>query len=348
MDANASKDSVVKSSPELIDQLRQAYGAVEAKLDGHLGNPNYEGVNRSILSTTDPDTACVSRKKSSGGGESRPRYKNHRAVDDKMGVITASSSTPGDVDEATQVETLVEQHEANCGENPRAVIADSQYGTAEVMRQLQSRGIRSHMALHAGNKRKNPEIFPKTDFTYDSDQNVYICPAGENLYPRRYDQRRKATEYKAYKKTCASCHLRTACTTSKNGRTIMRHLGEDLINEAKQQSSSPEAKRDRVRRRYLMEGSFAQGANLHHFKRSRWRRLHRQRIQDWLICSIQNIKILITHGPPSNTPAEGLPQVIVGLKNLYAGLRTSLLAPFKRQDRLKPIIACSWVCQPIG
>ena len=266
-------------------------------------------------------------------------------VDDKMGVITASSSTPGDVDEATQVETLVEQHEANCGENPRAVIADSQYGTVEVMRQLQSRGIRSHMALHGGN---NSKIFSKTDFRYDPDQDLYICPAGENLYPRRYDERRKATEYKAHKKTCASCHLRADCTTSKNGRTIMRHLGEDLINEAKQQSKSPEAKRDRIRRRYLMEGSFAQGTNLHHFKRSRWRRLHRQRIQDSLICSIQNIKILITHGPPSNTPADGLAQVIVKLKTLYAGLRSSLLAPFKRQDRLKPIIDRSLDCQPIG
>ena len=348
VDANASKDSVVKASPQLINQLRQAYGAVEAKLDGHLGNPNYERVNRSMLSTTDPDTACVSRKKHSGGGESRPRYKNHRAVDDKVGVITASSSTPGDLDEATQVETLVEQHEANCGGRARAVIADSQYGTAEVMRQLQCRGIRSHMALHSGNKCKNPEISPKTDFKYKPEQNVYICPAGENLYPRRYDKRRKATEYKAYKKVCASCHLRAACTTSKNGRTIMRHLGEELIAEAKEQSSSPAAKRDRIRRRYLMEGSFAQGANLHHFKRSRWRRLHRQRIQDWLICSIQNIKILITHGLPSNTPAEGLPQVKVRLKNLYAGLRTSLLAPFKRQDRLKSVIACSLDCQPIG
>ena len=103
-----------------------------------------------------------------------------------------------------------------------------------------------------------------------------------------------------------------------------------------------------IPRGYLMEGSFAQGASPHHFKRSRWRRLHRQRIQDWLICSIQNIKILITHGPPSNTPADGLAQVEVELKTLYAGLRSPLLAPFNRQDRLKPKIACSLDCQPIG
>ena len=89
VDANASKDSVVKASSELIDQLREAYGAVEAKLDGNLGDPHFQGVNRRVLSTTDPDAPCVSRKKSAGGGESRPRYKNHRAVDDKpiAGVI---------------------------------------------------------------------------------------------------------------------------------------------------------------------------------------------------------------------------------------------------------------------
>ena len=44
-----------------------------------------------------------------------------------------------------------------------------------------------------------------------------------------------------------------------------------------------------------MEGSFADAANNHGFKRSRWRRLKNQRIQDYLIASIQNIRILINH-----------------------------------------------------
>jgi hypothetical protein len=42
-----------------------------------------------------------------------------------------------------------------------------------------------------------------------------------------------------------------------------------------------------------MEGSFAQAANCHGFKRARWRWLWRQQIQDWLIAACQNIKILI-------------------------------------------------------
>jgi hypothetical protein len=43
-----------------------------------------------------------------------------------------------------------------------------------------------------------------------------------------------------------------------------------------------------------VEQSFADAANNHGFKRSRWRRLWRQQIQDYLIAAIQNIRILLS------------------------------------------------------
>ena len=42
-----------------------------------------------------------------------------------------------------------------------------------------------------------------------------------------------------------------------------------------------------------MEQSFADVANTHGFKRSRWRRLWRQQIQDYLSGAIQNIRTLL-------------------------------------------------------
>ena len=45
-----------------------------------------------------------------------------------------------------------------------------------------------------------------------------------------------------------------------------------------------------------MEQSFADAANNHGFKRSRWRLLWRQQIQDYLIAAIQNIRILLSRG----------------------------------------------------
>jgi hypothetical protein len=44
-----------------------------------------------------------------------------------------------------------------------------------------------------------------------------------------------------------------------------------------------------------MEGSFADAANNHHFKRARWRGLAQQQIQDLLIAAIQNVRILLQH-----------------------------------------------------
>jgi hypothetical protein len=59
------------------------------------------------------------------------------------------------------------------------------------------------------------------------------------------------------------------------------------------QAHSAAAKRDRQRRQYLVEGSFADAANNHGFKQARWRRLWRQQTQDYLIAAIQNIRILL-------------------------------------------------------
>jgi len=53
----------------------------------------------------------------------------------------------------------------------------------------------------------------------------------------------------------------------------------------------------------LIERSFADAANNHHFKRARWRRLWRQQIQDYLIAAIQNVRILLAHQNPKPSAA---------------------------------------------
>jgi hypothetical protein len=112
---------------------------------------------------------------------------------------------------------------------------------------------------------------------------------GQRLKPRRFHQRREMTDYVADKKICAQCSLRNACTRSKTGRSVARHWREEELAAALAFARLPEAQADRRRRRHLMEGSFAQSANRYHFKRSRWRRLWRQQIQDWIIAAVQNI-----------------------------------------------------------
>jgi transposase len=256
----------------------------------------YHRKNRGMVSTTDPDAAVV-RKGSLGP---RARYKNHRAVDDLCGVITAVETTAGDVEENAKLMALVEQHEENTSCRVEVAVADAQYGTVENFRACQQRGIASHMADLAQTqaaKSQKQGIFGIEQFVYDPASDTYRCPAGQTLTRRKHKKQRQAYEYACAAATCQACPLRPQCTRAKKpaARTIKRHYDQEAIDTAKGQSHSRAAKRDRRRRKWRMEGSFGDAATHHGFKRARWRRLGRQRIQDLLIATVQNLRTLVRY-----------------------------------------------------
>ncbi|HVU18420.1 MAG TPA: IS1182 family transposase, partial [Candidatus Didemnitutus sp.] len=228
IDAQASKDTVARSSPELIAALKAAYQVEERKLDGHQGAPNYQPVNATLCSLTDPDAPCVRNSKIGAAGDTRPRYKLHRAVDDRCGVITATATTPGDIAEPTQSLPLIDQHRVHTGCTVRTVVGDQQYGTIDNHRTLQQRGIRTHLKIVPGRPPPADRFSPEA-FRYDVPGDRFECPAGQFLYPRGYDARRQHTEYVARKGVCAACPLRLQCTTSKHSRTLHRYRHHDLV-----------------------------------------------------------------------------------------------------------------------
>ena len=300
VDANASNNAVLKGCPELIAQLREQLQGEMIKLDepkDERARIYYERKNKSLLNTTDPDAAIVRKGKNDAP---RTRYKTHRAVDDAHGVITATETTPGDVEENAKLMDLVDQHESNTHEVAETVVADKQYGTAENFRECHERGIRSHMGDMLApqlKKGRREGIFGYNDFTYHTDTDTFTCPAGETLTRRKHKKTRKAYEYSCSAATCRACSLRPQCTKAKGAaRSVKRHYNQEAVDAGRAESKSMAGKRDRVRRKWLMEGSFADGANNHGFKRARWRRLWRQRIQDYMIAAVQNARILVRHG----------------------------------------------------
>ena len=109
IEADAAKESVIKGAPQLIAALKRAYRATESKLEESSTPGTYQAVNDRMMSKSDPDAALVRK----GGGESRPRYQNHRVIDDQKGVITAIETTPGSIAENKKLMTLVDQHQSN-------------------------------------------------------------------------------------------------------------------------------------------------------------------------------------------------------------------------------------------
>ena len=302
--AHAAKESVIKGAPELIAALKRAYRATESKLEETATPESYRAVNDRMMSRSDPDAAVIRR----GSGDSRPRYHHHRVIDDDKGVITAVETTPGSIAENKKLMGLIEQHEANTGVQAETIVADHKYGTQENYVACAERGLTSHMgdASKNQNHARSEGIFPESAFRYDPLSDTYRCPAGQTLKARRVHPVRHTIEYKAKSRVCAACVLRPQCTRARLGRTVKRHEKQAALDVARSQAHSRAAQRSRKRRQQLMEQSFADAANNHHFKRARWRRLWRQQIQDYLIAAIQNVRILLTHHQPKRSAAVAL------------------------------------------
>lgn len=289
--ADASNNSVVDRE-RLQKELNKGYQRLEERLD-EVGEQKTTPANSRFLSTTDPD-ASVTRH---SGGKSKLRYKTHRGVDPEHEVITATLVTPGSIDEGAVLQEVIEVHEQNTSRRVETAVADSRYGTFENFLFSHDSGIQAHIPSleesHRGSGRRE-DIFPKEAFTYHSDRDCYLCPAGKALRRRHFYKDRGHYEYKAASGVCARCRLRSKCTRSSYGRTLKRHMRQDELDRMLKQSQSPESRQDIKTRQHLSERSFARSVR-YGYKRARWRRLWRVQILDFLVAAIQNIMVFITH-----------------------------------------------------
>jgi transposase len=289
IDADASNNSVVDTH-SLKKYLTKGYWRLERKLD-ELTTQKTTPANNRYISSTDPDAAVTRHS----GGKSKLRYKTHRAVDPHNEVITATQITPGSVDDGEMLKEMIETHTDTTHKDVDTVVADSRYGTIDNFLLCHDLGIKAHIPslekTQRGSGRKRG-IFSQDAFSYDPETDTFTCPAGQVLKRGKLYKYRNHYEYRASVKACAHCELRDQCTRSKGGRTLKRHLRHDELDRALKEAQSSNAARDIRDRKHISECSFARSTR-YGYKRSRWRRLWRVTIQDFLIAAIQNIMVLI-------------------------------------------------------
>jgi IS5 family transposase len=320
VDADASNSSVIDTH-SLKHRLRKNYQELEARLEerneGLDPARNHKEANARYISSTDPDAAIVRR------GKAKLSYQVHRSVDDANEVITATEATPGDVNEAHLLVDLLNNHHETTGCNATTVVADSKYGTIDNYLACHDLGVQAHMSsLGQAAARRNAkrDIFSEEQFAYDTEKDVYRCPAGQLLKPRSIHHNRQSIDYAAPRKACAVCELRGKCTQNKTGRTIKRHLRQAELDVMQKESTSPKAKQDIKTRQHLMERSFARSKR-YGYDRARWRGLWRMRIQEYLICAIQNIQVLIAR---RNTPKKYLAMEMEAQKKKVSSLVSAI------------------------
>jgi transposase len=350
IDGNADIDKVKP-------QLRQVCKDLTEKLEDTI-EPNEQPHDTDDRQTDDPEKlekrvnpvdpdARIGRKY----GKSTLGYKDHRVVDDKHGIITATITTPANLNDDKVLQQGVETHEANTASKIRTATADKIYGTIENYKFLHSRGARACIP-HQKHGIKEVGKFSHEKFRYDQKQDCYICPAGEKL--ERYDHtgtHGSGHRYRAKRETCEQCKFFSKCVSSKqHGRQISRNIDAEYVEWADGCFKGYQRKTLLSRRQYKSEGSFADAANNYGFKRARWRGIAKMRIQNLMIAAIQNIGKLLRYGSDKgsrNTSAVSKQAIFVVAEAVFIRL-SSFCAACERifnYQRANPAYAGKFCCE---
>ena len=165
-----------------------------------------------FLSIADP----ASRWTGANGGLAFFAYSTNYLIDLKHAVIMdVEATTSIRQAEVTAQRRMLERTQERFGVWPQRLAADTAYGSAENLAWLvHERGIEPHIPVF--DKDRTDGSFARSDFTYDHERDVYICPGGKEL--RQYWQESRAAKaqppadglyrYRARKAECDTCSLR--------------------------------------------------------------------------------------------------------------------------------------------
>jgi transposase len=278
-------------------------------------------VNRLSASRTDPEAGMVTRPP----GPPRFTYKDHLCVDGgKARIVTAVKVTAGHLPDEHQLRALIEAHSELLGRMPRRVSADTKYGTRANYEYLFERGIAPSIPL--SQIRLKSKEFTAEAFRYDLESDVYWCPTGKPLHRRVEAPSSDAVIYRANPADCRACQFQPRCTTSPQGRRILRLRGQEYRDRAREHLATEQAKIDIRRRRVWIEGVFADAKAHHGLAKARSRGLAAVTIQALLVASVQNIKKLAWNGRP-NAVATASASVVRFSLTIRAATTPFTLAP---------------------
>jgi hypothetical protein len=173
-------------------------------------------------------------------------YKRHVARDLDRRLVCAVAITPANVPEAQAADALAADL-ARQAVTLAEVHIDRAYLSSTLVRE---RPNDLAIFCKAWPVRTTGDRFPKAAFTLDWDQQTICCPndvvlpflpGGTVHFPTT---------------TCATCPLRTSCTTSPHGRSVTIHPDERLLVELRERQQTP-AGRAQLRERVQVEHALA-------------------------------------------------------------------------------------------
>ena len=210
---------------EKIDRLKEQKG----QYDQLLGELREAGQPQ--VSLTDADARNMKGPHGHVVG-----YNVQVAVDSKHDLIVAENVVQDGTDFRQLGAMALSAKEQLKAEKLQAV-ADKGYHRADELAACEKAGIQPIVPAHettSGKTAAGQDVFPKQDFRYDTEKNVYHCPGGQTLAPHQRRTSRGLDGILYYNRSaCRTCALKAQCTTAPY-RAITRWANEEAAERNRQ------------------------------------------------------------------------------------------------------------------
>ena len=205
--------------------------------------------------------------------------------------------------ERAAVAPALGQHMAVFGCAPPTLLLDGGFASNTLWLALVEAGIdllcpsgRTETEGDWQKRSSRPGKFSKRVFRYDSERDVYHCPAGRELIFATAQRDAVGRRYREYLgRQCEGCPLRSQCTDAVRGRKLKRYEGEELRELMAEVLSHPAARAKYRRRQAIVEPCFAELRERQGLRRFHRRGLNAVRAEFALHCIAFNLKRAVGH-----------------------------------------------------
>ncbi len=290
-----------KAGPELPEELkikekrltkiRAAKEALE-KREQEI-NPGKKIEDKKQISFADKEARIMGKK-----GHFEYAYNGQISVDQKHQIIVGEHLTQNENDKK-EVGPALEQIQETTGQLPDKASFDNGYSSGSNLAELAGRGVDAYVATGKEGKEDPRAIdecereIKKTDFTYHTEGNFFVCPSGHTIALKRSSEDGKRI-YQAAREDCDGCPLKYRCCKSQKGepRSIHTDDKEPLRQQMIEKMQAQEAKDIYKKRKEIVEPVFGQ------IKNSGFRGFHLRGFKKAsgefsLMCAVHNIKKII-------------------------------------------------------
>src|SRR5262245_41326743 len=162
-------------------------------------------------------------------------YSDNYLIDVKFGIIMdVEASRAIRQAEVGAAKTMIERTEQRFDIKPERLAGDTAYGSGANLNWLVNEAkIAPHIPVVDKSKREDG-TFSREDFSFDKEQNVYICPAGKILTTTgKLFNDGETLYYRAKTRDCRSCILKAQCCPKVPLRRIQRSIYEEARDVAR-------------------------------------------------------------------------------------------------------------------